>query len=188
MKTIRTILNILAAIIAVVLAAPFFLGRSIFVEKEVVISKPRQEVFNYLKYIRNHVHYMEGNLANPDMNQACSGSDGTAGFVCIWSLGKDSMVTGNIEIKKITEPDRIDYEARAKKPTVIALIYMKTEELSRDQTKVKMGLTQKFPYAWRLRFLLFNVRKKIENMAEERLQGDLDRLKKILENQTGSEN
>lgn len=53
MKILKRILLFILALIAVVLIAALFISKEFSLSKEVVINKPKQEVFNYAKLIRN---------------------------------------------------------------------------------------------------------------------------------------
>ena len=53
MKILVTILLILAAIIILLLIVAMLIKKDFSLEKQVVINKPKQEVFDYLKMIKN---------------------------------------------------------------------------------------------------------------------------------------
>ena len=60
MYILLTILGIIAGIIVVLLVLALFTKKGYSVHREIVINKPNQEVFNYVKYIRNQDNYSNG--------------------------------------------------------------------------------------------------------------------------------
>ncbi len=80
-------------------------------ERSVVIDRPNEVVFDYVKFLRNQYNYSVWGAIDPDMNQAFRGTDGTVGFVSAWE-GNDDVGKGEQEIIGIIEGERIDYELR----------------------------------------------------------------------------
>ena len=53
MKTLKIIGLVLVVIIVLLLIIPLFINGNYSVEREVTINKPKQEVFDYVKYLKN---------------------------------------------------------------------------------------------------------------------------------------
>jgi len=149
MKIIKRILLVLVGIIAVLLIVALFVSNDLVIEKEITINKPKQEVFNYVKYLKNQDNFSFWAMQDPNMKKAYTGTDGTVGFVTSWNSEK--MGVGEQEIKGIAEGERLDFELRFKEPfEATDKAYMVTESVSENQTKVKWGFSSRMPYPMNL--------------------------------------
>jgi uncharacterized protein YndB with AHSA1/START domain len=140
MKIVKLILLGLVLLVALALITGLFIDNDYTVEREVTINKPKEQVFTYVKSLKNQNNYSAWALMEPTMKKEFRGTDGTVGFVSTWE-GED-VGKGEQEIKKIVEGERIDYELRFEKPfEAVAQSHMSTEAVSGQQTKVKWGFT-----------------------------------------------
>ncbi len=85
MGILITILLVLAFIIALFLIVAFFTKRDFSIEKKTVINKPKQEVFDYLKLIKNQEQYSVWVMKDPNINIVYTGTDGEVGFTSSWT-------------------------------------------------------------------------------------------------------
>lgn len=178
MKILKKILIALVIIIAIPLIAAIFIKKDFAVEREIVINKPKDSVFNYIKYLKNQDHFSKWAQMDPNMKKGFSGTDGAVGAVSTWDSAADSVGKGEQEIKKIAEGDRIDYELRFLKPfKTTNYAFMSTEAISGTQTKVKWGFNGKMDYPFNLMTVCCNMDKQIGGD----LQIGLNNLKAILE-------
>ena len=53
MKILKTVLLVITVLVAIPLVVALFVKRDYGVERQVEINKPRQEVFEYVKYLKN---------------------------------------------------------------------------------------------------------------------------------------
>lgn len=168
----------LLVIVAIPLIAAIFVHKSYHVEREVVIDKPKDEIFNYVKYLKNQNKFSKWANIDPKMNSSFSGVDGEVGFVSAWQSEHEQVGHGEQEIIAIDEGKRIDFELRFLKPfEATEPAYMITEEVSATQTKVKWGFSGHMDYPMNLMFLFVDFEKTIG----DDLQMGLDNLKKIQE-------
>jgi uncharacterized protein YndB with AHSA1/START domain len=175
MKIVKKILMAIVILIAILLVAALFVKKEYSVEREVTINKPKEEVFNYVKFQKNQDNYNKWVMVDPNLKKDYRGADGTVGFVYAWN-GNSKAGKGEQEIKKITEGERIDCELRFKKPFEgIAYTRLTTETVSENQTKVKWGMEGKNPYPLNLMNIF------IPNMLGKDLQTSLSTLKIVLE-------
>lgn len=177
MKILKKILIVLLIIIAIPLIIALFVPKEFKSEGEIVINKPKQEVFDYVKYVKNQDNFGVWQLSDPDMKTTSEGTDGTVGFKYSWDsekLGKGAQVITNIIEGERMESDMffLDFNDDANKS------YFFVEEKSPDQTLVKWGIEGQTPYPWNLMSLLFN-------MDKDFVKG-LEKLKEILETQENS--
>lgn len=156
MKTVKRILIILVIIIAIPLIAALFVKREFTSERQITINKPRQEVFDYIKYLENQKNYDTWHKMDPTVKSTTSGTDGTVGFVYAWDGEKIGQ--GEQEITNIVAGERMDTELRFKTPFESeASCYMLTEATGETQTVVKWGISGKSPYPFNLMSLFFDM-------------------------------
>ena len=116
MKILRRILLALISIIFLLLLIAVFVKKDFALEKEIVINKPKQEVFNYLKLIRNQEHYSVWVMKDPKINIVYTGTDGTVGFTSSWTSDDKNVGVGEQEIIELKEGESMKVEVRFKKP------------------------------------------------------------------------
>jgi hypothetical protein len=178
MKIVKIILGAIAGIIVLLLIIALFVKNEYAVEREVVINKPKQEVFDYIKALKNQDNFSVWAMRDPDMKKEYRGTDGTVGFVSAWDSQKDDVGKGEQEILSIKEGERIDYELRFIKPFEAKdKAYMVTQAVSENQTKVKWGFNGRMKFPMNLMLLFMDMDKMLGKDLEQGLQN----LKIILE-------
>ncbi len=146
MRIIKKILLFIVAIIALFLIVALFVSKEYKVEKSITINKPKTEIFNYIKSLKNQDNFSKWASLDPSMKKSYTGTDSTVGFTSHWE-GNDKVGKGEQEIKKITEGQRMDFELRFEKPMKdVAQAYMTTDSTGANQTLVKWGLTGHMTY------------------------------------------
>ena len=71
----------IGVLIAIPLILALFVNNDFSAERAIVIEKPVEEVFDYIRYLRNQESYSVWAGLDPDINQEYRGRDGTVGFV-----------------------------------------------------------------------------------------------------------
>ncbi len=69
MKIIKKILLILVILIAIPLIVALFISKDFSAQSEITIDKPKQEVFNYVKMLKNQDHFGVWQLSDPQMKK-----------------------------------------------------------------------------------------------------------------------
>lgn len=180
MRILKKVLIVIAILIAILLLIALFVKRDYAVERDIVINKPKQEVFDYVKFLKNQDYYSKWAMMDPEMEKTYQGTDGTVGFISAWDSKMKDVGKGEQEIKGITEGDRIDFELRFIKPfEATEAAYMTTETFSENQTKVKWGFKGHMNYPMNIMMLFMD----FDEMIGGDLQTGLDRLKAKLEDQ-----
>lgn len=178
MKALKKILVVIVALIAIVLLTGLFVNGEYAVERELVINKPKQEVFDYIKLLKNQDNYSVWAQKDPLMKKGFTGEDGKVGCISSWESTNPDVGKGEQEIKGIVEGERIDYELRFKEPFESTdFAYMLTESVSDSTTIVKWGFNGKMKYPMNLMMLFMNM----EEMLAPDLENGLNSLKGILE-------
>lgn len=116
MKILVTILLILAAIIILLLIVAMLIKKDFSLQKQVIINKPKQEVFDYLKMIKNQEQYSVWVMKDPAVKIIYTGTDGTVGFTSAWQSNDKNVGVGEQEIKNINEGENMEVEIQFKKP------------------------------------------------------------------------
>ncbi|MBI2281753.1 MAG: SRPBCC family protein [Bacteroidetes bacterium] len=178
MKILKKILIVIAIIIAIPLIIALFVEKDYAVEREITINKPKQEVFDYVKFLKNQDNFSKWATMDPNMKKTYRGTDGTVGFVSAWESDDENVGVGEQEIKKIAEGERIDFELRFIKPfEATEPAFMSTESVSENQTKVKWGFSGHMNYPMNIMMLFMD----FEKMIGDDLQTGLSNLKTVLE-------
>ena len=156
MRIIKTILKIIVALVVILLVAPLFMSKDYQVEKSITINKPKTEIFNYIKSLKNQDNFSKWAKMDPNMKKSSKGTDETVGFTTMWE-GNSDVGKGEQEIKKITEGQRMDFELRFEKPMKdVAQAYMTTDSVAPNQTLVKWGITGHMNYPMNIMGVFMN--------------------------------
>lgn len=178
MKIFKKVLMGLGVLIAIPFIVALFVENDYAVEREIAINKPKQEVFDYIKLLKNQDNYSKWTKMDPNIKKTFRGKDGTVGFVSGWESDNEDVGVGEQEIKKITEGERIDFELRFIKPfEATEPAFMTTETVDKNQTKVKWGFSGHMNYPMNLMMLFMD----FEQMIGDDLDTGLKNLKQILE-------
>lgn len=172
MRIFKKVLIILLIIIALPLIVALFVSKTFKSEREIVIEKPINQVFDYIKYVKNQDNFGTWQLSDPEMQTKSEGTDGTVGFKYSWEGKRTSK--GSQTITNISENNRIDTELDFGMGEP-AQSYIITEGVGPNQTKVTWGISGKTPYPWNLMSLFYD-------MGDDFEKG-LQNLKEILEAQ-----
>ena len=179
MKTFKKVLIVLGVIVAIPLIVALFVNKTYAVEEAIVINKPKSEVFDYAKHLKNQDDFSAWANLDPDMKKTYHGTDGTVGFISAWESEDDNVGVGEQEILKIVEGERIDFELRFIKPfESTQAAYMTTQTVGANQTEVKWGFDGEMRYPMNLMLLFMD----FEKLIGEDFQEGLQNLKTILEN------
>ncbi len=172
-------LEITLLIIATILIAAFFSPTNWTIEAAIEIQKPKKEVYDYLKILKNSEKYNKWVMTDPTMRKAFKGTDGTVGFVYSWESENKQVGKGEQEIKNLTDGARIDYEIRFIKPfTGTSTSSLVLESVSDKLTRVKWSFSSSNNYLMKIMHVLFNLKK----VLLKDLQASLGHLKSILDN------
>ena len=178
MNILKIVLIAIAGLIVILLIVALFTKKEYGVIREVTINKPKSEVFEYVKLLKNQDNFSVWANRDPQMNKDYRGSDGTVGFVSSWDSKMKDVGKGEQEITKIADGERIDYELRFIEPFAsTSSAYMIFESVSDTQTKVKWGFTGKMKYPANLFLLTMDM----EGMIGKDFQDGLNKLKMVLE-------
>lgn len=171
------VLYIIGGLIAALLLAGLLISKDIRATREIVINKPVNEVFNYIKYLKNQQNYSKWATLDPNMKNDFRGTDATVGFVNSW-VGNKKVGEGEQEITGIVEGKSLSTDLRFIKPfKSLAKAQMTTEAVDANSTRVTWGFESKMNYPMNVMKLFMNMEKAIGNDFATGLQN----LKGVLE-------
>jgi hypothetical protein len=178
MKIIKKIIIALLALVIIALIVALVVPKEYHVEREITINKPKDSVFNYVKYLKNQDNFSVWAKMDPTMKKTFSGTDGTVGAIAGWDSTDKNVGKGEQEIKNIIPGERLEFELRFKVPFESTdTAYMTTEAISPTQTKVEWGFDGKSPYPMNLMLAFMNM----DEMLGKDLETGLKNLKAIQE-------
>lgn len=159
MKLLKKILIVVLIIIAIPLIVAIFVSKDFKGEGEIVINKPKQEVFDYIKYIENQRHFGEWYQMDKNITSTSEGTDGTEGYKMEWK--SEVVGDGSQTITKIYENDSVlsSLYFGMGEP---AKGYFKLKEVSRNETSVTWGVVGKSPYPFNLMGLFMDMNESFE--------------------------
>ena len=156
MKIIKKILIVLAVLVGILLIAALFISKDYAVEKQITINKPKAEIFNYVKYLKNQNEYSKWAGMDTAMKKTFTGTDATPGFIAGWESKNKKVGKGAQEIKKINA-SRIDYELRFEEPMKdVADAFMSTDSIAPEKTLVKWQISGHMKYPFNIMGLFMN--------------------------------
>ena len=179
MNLVLSILGSIFSIVALLLILAAFTKKGYSVEREISINQPKQQVFDYLKFLKNQDNFSKWATMDANMKKSYQGTDGTVGFISAWDSENKNVGKGEQEITKIDEGKRIDYQIRFIKPFAgVANAYMTIESRSKQETLVNWGFDSKMKYPMNLMLLFMSM----DKMIGRDFDTGLKKLKSILEN------
>lgn len=171
------LLYILLAIIVLIVILAVIAPKKYNVKRSITIDKSLEEVFSYLKLLKNQDNWSPWAEKDPNMNKTITGVDGEVGCISAWEGNKD-VGSGEQEILGIKENDEITSELRFLKPFKSKSdAFLRVSKVG-NGTKVIWGFsgTNKFPVS--IMMLFMNMDKSVGGDFEQGLK----KLKGILEN------
>lgn len=178
MKALKIIGLALVGIIVLVLVTGLFVNGKYSVEREVSINKPRQEVFDYIKYLKNQSNYSVWAKIDPAMKTEFRGEDAAVGFISAWDSQNPNAGKGEQKIIKIIDGERVDYELHFIEPFESTdYAFMATSAVNDSVTSIKWGFHGEMKYPMNLMMLFMDMEKQL---APD-LENGLKNLKTILE-------
>ena len=179
MSIVLTIIMIIAGIIVLFLLIAALSGKNMTIAQDIVINKPVDQVFDYLRYVRNHENFNVWMMMDPDMKKEFRGTDGQPGFVYAWDSSKNkSAGAGEQETKKIVPNQSIDMEIRFKRPMEdVAYARLATSAKGSGQTTVQWSFDSKMKFPMNAMMPMF------KNMLGKQISAGLTNLKTVLEKQ-----
>ena len=169
---------VLILLVAVVVILAFAVSPDYKVEREITINRPKSDVFDYVKKIKNQNQWGPWLKKDPSMKQEYRGNAGYVGFVSAWKSDNPEVGEGEQEIKNIVEGSRMDVELRFKQPFASTNQgFMTTEATGENSTIVRWGFSGSMPRPMTILLLMIDMDKEVGKEFED----GLSNLKRIME-------
>lgn len=178
MKIFKNVFIVLLVIVVAILLIAAFVPSEFMVERKVVVEKPRAEVFDFTKYLKNQEEFSVWAKMDTQMKREYRGEDATVGFVAAWDSDNPDVGKGEQEITGIDGEGRIDYQLRFIEPfESTSNAYMVFDLVDSSKTSVLWGFEGEMPYPSNLMLLFVDM----DAELGKDLQDGLNNLKAILE-------
>jgi hypothetical protein len=173
----NTLIIIIAGIAVLIIVMAIIAPKSYDVYRSIEISKPKEAVFEYLKFLRNQENWSPWEKKDPNMKKEFRGTDGTVGAMNSWKGNKD-VGEGEQEITRIVAGERIESNLRFFKPWKSSSdCYLVTDDTGNGSTRVTWGFSGKNKFPMSIMMLFMNMDKAVGKDFEEGLAS----LKRIME-------
>lgn len=177
MKILKKILISIVLLVALLLITALFIKNDYTVKRSALINKPKQEVFDYIKLLKNQENYNTWAMMDPSKKVEYKGTDGTVGFMSAWDSDKEAG-KGEQEIVAITEGMQINFELRFIKPFEgIAYSDLVAQDVDAGKTNVTWTFKGRTPYPFNLIHLFMNM----DEMMGTEMDKSLTNLRSVLE-------
>ncbi len=175
---LKKILLGIGALILLPFIIAIFLKKDYAVERSILILKPKAEVFEFLKFLKNQDEYTVWSKIDPKMEKKFTGTDGSVGAISYWKSSNPDVGEGEQEIKSIQDGYRVDVELRFIEPFKSKdKAYYFVDSISDKETKVTWGFNGVMDYPMNLMLPIMNMEKMLSDTFDENLKN----LKKVLE-------
>jgi hypothetical protein len=180
MKWIKRLLFLVFSIIFLILVAALFFPKSYQVKRDVIINRPKTEVFQFVKQLKNQDLYSVWQKMDPNMEKSYTGIDGTVGFTSSWRSKNRDVGAGSQTILRLKDGDSMVCQIAFKEPfESVNENYFTTTSIDSMKTRLEWGFKGIFPYPLNFFAALMNM----ESMIGKDFQQGLDSMKVILEKQ-----
>ena len=142
---------------AVIFIGALFIKKGYSIERSITIDRPAQEVYDYLRHIRNQEKFSVWVMKDPNKKMEYTGTDGEVGFVNKWDGNKEAGA-GEQEIKSLIQDALVDIEIRFIRPfKAVGQTPFMMHAVSENETKVTWGMTSKMPYPMNFVLVFMNM-------------------------------
>jgi hypothetical protein len=177
-KLFKILLIVLLSIFGLILITALFVKKDYIVKRSISINRPKQAVYDYVKYLKNQNDFSVWAKIDPNMKIDYRGTDATVGFVSAWDSPVKEAGKGEQEITKISERERIDYIIRFFKPMQSTdNAYFEFNSENDSITNVTWAIYGKMKYPMNLSLLIMDM----DAMLGKDLSGGLSNLKVLLD-------
>ncbi len=177
MKFVKHFFIIFFLLVSIVLVIGIFMNKSYHIERSVTIDTPANEIFDYIKYLKDMDSYSYWSKIDPGMRRRYDGTDGTVGFVAYWS-GNSEVGKGHQVITAIKDNTGIEYEIVYQEPRQSSVkSSMIVVPIDRETAKVTWSMDGIMNYPLNIMLPLLDMNR----VLGEKLEAGLQNLKSIMD-------
>ena len=175
---LQTLAISIIVLVGLILLAASMMEKEYSLSSSIIINRPQNVVFDYVKHLKNQERYSKWVMADPNVKLTYTGTDGTVGFRAAWESADKNVGVGEQEIMNIKEGVGYDAEIRFEKPFKgVSTANVTTEAVSSNQTKVTTTFNSKTPFPMNIMVPM------IKKMLTKDMNQNSATLKSVLENQ-----
>ena len=177
--TVMWFIYILGGILLLLILGYLMGPATYHVSRTIEINRTPEDVFKYLKYLKNQDEWSPWQRKDPNMKKDFRGTDGTVGAVSSW-VGNKDVGSGEQEITRLVEGSRVESKLRFFKPWKSQSdAYMEVEPAKDGGTNVRWGFSGKNGFPMRLMMLFMNMDKMVGGEFEEGLANLKSRMEEL---------
>ncbi|PJZ78385.1 SRPBCC family protein [Leptospira neocaledonica] len=151
MKAFKITIFSLVGLVSVLLIVAAFASKDFQIQEEIVIEKPKQVVFDYIKILNNQTNYAKWFMLDPETEFSSKGLDGEVGFIHSWKSKNENVGIGEQEITKKIEGEYLEVQIRFERPFASKdSAFTKLETISENKTKLINRFNGKMVYPMNL--------------------------------------
>ena len=134
-------------IVIVILAMGLAMKNEYVTSRDIIINKPKAEVYDYIKMLRNQNQYSYYNRKDPDTIKSYSGTDGEVGFTYTFSSKLNTIGSGTQTIVKLVEGESMTCNILFVKPTKLeSRAEISLTAIDAQTTKVTWTFTSNYKF------------------------------------------
>lgn len=172
------LLYIIIGLALLLFVLSIFAPKTYVVERTIYIERPLEEVYDFLRFLRNQEEWVKRKHQDPDMKKTYSGEDGKIGFQFTWDSKIKEVGAGQETITVLEHNDviytKLEYHRPIKSESTT---FMRMLSVGDTATEVTWGITGDIHTPYNAVLLFVNMDKQLGKSYEE----DLSNLKRILE-------
>ena len=140
----------------------YYLKNDYSIVRDIIVNKPKQEVFEYIKLLRNQNEYSYYNRKDPLTVKSYTGTDGEVGFTYTWSSTINSIGSGTQTITKIVDGQSLFCDIEFSKPVALSSkAEIAVTEIAANQTKVTWTFSSHYKFPLNVIIYFVNLEKLI---------------------------
>lgn len=168
---------VVLGIIVLMLVAALFTKKEYIIKREVTVNRPQHDVYEYLRFLKNHRVFNAWFLKDPNMKETSRNTDGQPGYILSYEGNKD-LGSGEQKLIDLIPDKKIDIELRFIKPfKSTSRTPYELASVGNSQTKVTWTMEGKMNYPANIALIFINM----DTFLGKDVQKSLDNLKATLE-------
>jgi hypothetical protein len=176
MKILKRILLGILGVVVLLLIIGLFTKKDYVVQRDVVVNKPSQPIYDYVKLFSNQMDFNAWLKMDPKTKTEIRGTDGTVGSVYAWE--SDETGKGEQTLVGMNNAHSLDYDLHFMKPMEgHAKNNISFESIADNRTKVVTRFSGHTPYPFNIMHLFMNM----DKMIGDNMQAELNDIKTHME-------
>jgi effector-binding domain-containing protein len=177
MKTLRNILIIVGALVALLLLIAAFLPKEYQLEKEVLVDASPAQVYPFVQTFEKRGEWYPWYRRDPNMERSLEGPDGEVGTISNWKGDPETVGSGSQKLVRLEENRRVETEISFTEPFESQARSYVDLEGEGGKTRVAWGFESRFPFPMNALIAVMGLESAVGKDYEE----GLAKLKEVVE-------